>query len=141
MCEVDFNYKSKLERHLDTDKHAALAGITNITDAQVDDSPSVTSESPVIESGLKEVHSDELNLPELPSFLSAMKYTSGNNEQSTVVYVDIVSLPVDCKDTVLHVLNKLYRTFVVELSFHSLIVTCDAKTYDILQELRYQYGS
>ena len=77
---------------------------------------------------LKEVHSDELNLPELPSFLSAMKYTSGNNEQSTVVYVDIVSLPVDCKDTVLHVLNKLYRTFVVELGFHWLIVTCDAKT-------------
>ena len=52
MCEVDFNYKSKLERHLGTDKHAALAGITNITDAQVDNSPSVTSVSTVIETEL-----------------------------------------------------------------------------------------
>ena len=90
---------------------------------------------------LKEAHSEELNLTGLPSFLSAMRYTGGSNEQSTVVYVDIVSLPADSKDTVLHVLNKLHHTFIVKMSFRWLIVVGDAKTYDILQELRRQYGS
>ena len=57
------------------------------------------------------------------------------------MYVDIISLPADSKDTVLRVLNKLHKTFIVELGFRWLIVVGDAKTYDILQTLRHQYGS
>ena len=58
-----------------------------------------------------------------------------------MVYVDIVSLPADSKDTVVLVLNKLHKTFIVELGFRWLIVVGYAKTYDLLQTLRHQYGS
>ena len=58
-----------------------------------------------------------------------------------MVYVDIVSLPADSKDTVLRVLNKLHTTFIHNLGFRWLIIVGDAKTYDILQSLCRQYGS
>ena len=38
-------------------------------------------------------------------------------------------------------LNKLHTTFIQNLGFRWLIVVGDAKTYDILQSLRRQYGS
>lgn len=90
---------------------------------------------------IKEGKSEELDLPSLTSFLSASTYTNDKFEQSKVVYVDIVSLPADSKDTVLQVLCKLHAKFIVELGFRWLIVVGDAKTYDILQNLRRQYGS
>lgn len=90
---------------------------------------------------IKEGKSEELDLPSLTSFLSASTYTNDKFEQSKVVYVDIVSLPADSKDTVLQVLCKLHAKFIVELGFLWLIVVGDAKTYDILQNLRRQYGS
>ena len=57
------------------------------------------------------------------------------------MYVDIVSLPADSKDTVLRVLRDLHTTFIIQLQFRWLMVVGDAKTYDILQGLRRQYGS
>lgn len=84
---------------------------------------------------LKETKSDELHLPGLPSFLSAVNYTSDHAEQSNVVYVDIVSLPADSKDIVLHVLTNLHCIFIVGEGIRWLIVVGDAKTYDILQNL------
>ena len=74
----------------------------------------------------KEVKTDELELPGLSSFLSA----AYNNcvERSNVVYVDIVSLPADSKDTILCVLNKLHHIFIVERSIRWLVVVGDAKT-------------
>lgn len=51
MCAVEFDYKSKLLRHLRTDKHIALAGVIDVTDTQGDDSPPMTSD-PVLESAL-----------------------------------------------------------------------------------------
>lgn len=48
------------------------------------------------------------------------------------MYVDIVSLPADSKDTVLRVLRDLHTTFIIQLQFRWLMVVGDAKTYDIL---------
>ena len=70
-----------------------------------------------------------------------MQYSNDQQEESEVVYVDIVSLPADSKDTVLRVLKYLHTTFILNLGFRWLIVVGDAKTYDILQSLRRQYGS
>ena len=83
----------------------------------------------------------ELNLPGLTSYLSAALYSSDTYGQSKVVYVDIMSMPADAKDTVLCVLQKLHTSFILELGFRWLIVVGDAKTYDTLQSLRRQYGS
>ena len=87
---------------------------------------------------IKEAKTDELELPGLSSFISAAY--NDCVEQSNVVYVDIVSLPADSKDTVLRVLNKLHRIFIVEEGIRWLVVVGDAKTYDILQNLRCEYG-
>ena len=69
----------------------------------------------------------------ITSVLGLLLYANDKFEKSNVVYVDIASLPADSKDTVLHVLNKLHNTFIVELGFRWLIVVGDAKTYNILQ--------
>ena len=61
---------------------------------------------------IKEAKTDELDLPGLSSFLGTAY--SNSIEQSKAVYVDIVSLPVDSKDTVLRVLNKLHYIFIVK---------------------------
>ena len=92
---------------------------------------------------LKETKFDELHLSDLTLFLSAVNYTSDYAEQSNVVYIDIciVSLPADSKDTVLRVLTNLHRIFIVGEGICWLIVVGDAKTYDILQNLRREYGS
>ena len=90
---------------------------------------------------IKEVKSIDLELPGLTSFLSAMQYSNDQQEESKVVYVDIVCLPADSKETVLRVLKYLHTTFILNLGFRWLIVVGDAKTYDILQSLRRQYGS
>ena len=88
----------------------------------------------------KEAKSVELNMPGIASYLQSALYSSDTHDQSKVVYVDILSLPADSKDTVLRVLINLYNGFIVGLEFHWLIVVGDAKTY-ILQSLRRQYGS
>ena len=84
----------------------------------------------------KEAKSVELNMPGIASYLQSALYSSDTHEQSKVVYVDILSLPADSKETMLRVLNNLYNSFIVGLGFCWLIVVEDAKTYDILQSLR-----
>ena len=76
----------------------------------------------------KEAKSVELNMPGIASYLQSALYSSDTHEQSKVVYVDILSLPADSKDTVLRVLNNLYNGFIVGLGFHWLIVVGDANT-------------
>lgn len=56
------------------------------------------------------------------------------------MYVDIVSLPADSKDTILQVLKKIYSKFVGELRNRWVIVVGDAKTFDILQDLKNEHG-
>ena len=48
------------------------------------------------------------------------------------------SLPADSKDTAL---NNLHTKIIAKLGFKWLVVVGDAKTYEILQSLRRQYGS
>lgn len=87
---------------------------------------------------LKESKPVDVELPSLASFLSAIQYSSIQLEESNVVYVDIVSLPADSKDTVLRFLRGLHT---IQLQFRWLMVVSDAKTCAILQGLRHQYGS
>ena len=65
----------------------------------------------------KEAKSVELNMPGIASYLQSALYSSDTHEQSKVVYVDILSLPADSKETVLRVLNNPYNSFIVGLGF------------------------
>ena len=62
---------------------------------------------------MKEGNDETSHLPGLPSFISNTNY-SGDVEHSNVIYVDIISLPADKKDTVLRVLDKLHTIFIVK---------------------------
>jgi hypothetical protein len=42
--------------------------------------------------------------------------------------VNIMSLPADSKETLLHALKNLHATFIVELGFRWLVVVGDAKS-------------
>lgn len=76
-------------------------------------------------------------MPGFPSFASHKTcYGSEENEVGNVVYVDIVSLPADSKDTVMKVLKSFYKNFVLQMKNKWLIVVGDAKTFDILQDLK-----
>jgi ribosome-binding factor A len=90
---------------------------------------------------LKEVKTNEVDMPGLPSFLNGIRYSTSSNESSTIAYLEILSLPADNKATVLKVLKNLHHTFIKTLGHRWLVVVGDAKTYDILQYFRRQYGS
>ena len=77
---------------------------------------------------LKEAKGEKIKLPGLPTFVSHKCYGGDRNELGNVVYVDIVSLPADSKDTIMKILRKLYTIFVLEMKNKWLIVVGDAKT-------------
>ena len=82
-----------------------------------------------------------VQLPGLTSCVSGFLYRNEDVEKSNVVYIDILSLPADSKDTVLQVLSKIYSKFVGELRHRWENVVGDAKTFDILQTLKSEHGS
>ncbi len=48
-----------------------------------------------------------MKLPGFSNFLSHMHYWGEGNEVGNVVYVDILSLPADSKETILKVVKKI----------------------------------
>ena len=76
----------------------------------------------------------DLDLPGLAIYIRTAFYPSN------VVYVDVMSLPADSKDTLLIALKNLHANFIVKL-FKWLVVVGDAKIYTILQNLKRENGS
>ena len=80
------------------------------------------------------------NFPDMVQFTARALYSSAATEISNVVYLDVISLPADSKETVLSILKQLHFTFIVEEGLKWLIIVGDAKTYDILLKIRDEYG-
>ena len=57
------------------------------------------------------------------------------------MYVDVISEKADCKSTLMNVLGKLHKNFIIELKQKSMFVVGDAKVYDLLQSIRLEYGN
>ena len=57
-----------------------------------------------------------------------------------VVYVNVLDERADDKDTVLHVVNQLYTEHVCKQGKRFLVLERDAKTYEIIQNLKEEYG-
>ena len=74
------------------------------------------------------------------SCISGLLYSNEDVEKNNVVYIDIVSLSADSKDTILQVLNKICCKFVVELRNGWVIVVRDIKAFDVLQDLKKEHG-
>lgn len=47
----------------------------------------------------------------------------------------------DSKDTILHVISELYTRYMIEHDHKFLVLEGDAKIYDIIQDLKFEYGS
>ncbi len=92
---------------------------------------------------LKYVHgsSDECTLPGLPSLINCVAKQTSNCEVSNVVYVEVLSEVADAKPTLINVLGKLHKTFVVELGQKWLLVVGAAKVFVLLQQIKSEYGS
>ena len=57
------------------------------------------------------------------------------------MYVDVLSEKADCKATLTRVLAKLHRTFIAYLHQKWMFVIGDAKAYNLLQSVRFEYGN
>lgn len=64
-------------------------------------------------------------------FLTCMNYNNLDTEKATVAYLDILSLQSDSKETILHILDQLHNTFIVDQKYDYLLVAADAKLFDI----------
>ena len=82
----------------------------------------------------------EIQLPAMPSLLHCVRKQSVESELSNVVYVEILSEIADSKATLLHIVGKLHKTFLTDLKQKWVLVIGDAKIFDVLQDLRVEYG-
>ena len=79
--------------------------------------------------------------PGLQSLLNCVRKQAADAEVSNVVYVEIISQRADSKSTVMGVIGRLQKTFVCEFNQKYVIVVGDAKTYNILKEISFEYRS
>ena len=83
---------------------------------------------------------NKIQLPAMASLLHCVRKQSVESELSNVVYVEILSEIADSKATLLHIVGKLHKTFLTDLKQKWVLVIGDAKIFDVLQDLRVEYG-
>ncbi len=63
-----------------------------------------------------------------------------HTKKSCVVYLDVLDAVADRKDTLMSMLHDLYQQLVVDQKRQWVVVEGDAKLYDILQSIKFEYG-
>lgn len=81
-----------------------------------------------------------ISLPAIPSFIHCLHKQSMESESSNVLYVDVISEKANHKSTLLNIIGRLHKTFVTELNQKWVVFIGDAKVFDILQDIRSDYG-
>ena len=76
----------------------------------------------------------------IQAFLSVSEKTS-SPEIASVAYVAVLDEVADEKDTILHVINNLYVEYVCKHGKQFLVLEGDAKTYNTIQAVKFEYGS
>ena len=76
----------------------------------------------------------------IQEFLS-VSHKTPSPELASVVYIEVLNEVADEKDTVLHVINNLYVEYVCKHGKQYLVLEGDAKTYDVIQAVKFEYGS
>ena len=84
-------------------------------------------------------HGAHTELPRLQSLINCVRQQSSNTEESKVVYVHILSERADSRPTLISILSKMYKTFVIEQNPKWVVVVGDAKTYDIIKSIQLEY--
>ena len=79
--------------------------------------------------------------PGLQSIVNCVRKQASDKEVSQITYVEIVSEKADSKPTLMGVISRLQKTFVEELGQKYVLVVGDAKTYNLLQSICFEYRS
>lgn len=86
------------------------------------------------------LHNSGLKYP----FLSLQDYYAllrpTHTEQSQVIYLEVLDAVADCKDTMIGLLQSLKSTFIEQRGMKWLVLEGDAKLYEILKSLSFEYG-
>ena len=61
-------------------------------------------------------------------------------DKSSVVYLKVLDAKSDSKDTLMQILHELYQQFIIGHEKKNLVLVADAKLYEILQSLKFEYG-
>ena len=61
-------------------------------------------------------------------------------EMSLVVYLHVLDVLSESKDTLMRILLDLHKRFITGQNKKWLVVVGDAKVYDVLQSLKHEYG-
>ena len=59
---------------------------------------------------------------------------------SKYVYLEVLDQTADSRETILDVINRLYKEFEIGNTLDHLVVGGDAKTYKLLQSIKLDYG-
>ena len=62
-------------------------------------------------------------------------------EIASEAYVAVLDEIADEKDTIIHVINNLFVEYVRKHGKRFLVLEGDAKTYDKIQAVKFEYGS
>ena len=77
-------------------------------------------------------------------FLNLQDYYSltrpTHTEPSQVIYLEVLDAVADCKDTMMILLHSLRSRFIEERNMRWLVLEGDAKLYEILKNLTFEYG-
>ena len=65
---------------------------------------------------------------------------STHTEVSKVIYLEVLDAVADCKDTMMVVLHNLRTRFIEERKMRWLVLEGDAKLYEVLKNLTFEYG-
>ena len=79
--------------------------------------------------------------PALPLLVNCVKKQSADGEVSNVTNVEIVSERSDSKSTLFGVTGRLQQIFIHDLNQKFVIVVGDARTYDLFQDVCFEYKS
>ena len=78
------------------------------------------------------------------TFLSMQQYfaitRANHTEKSNVLFLEVMDAIADTKDTMIAMLQNLHQKFIEGQGLEHLLVTGDAKLYNILQALKHEYG-
>lgn len=77
------------------------------------------------------------------TFISLQDYYSltrpTHTEESRVVYLEVMDAVADCKDTMMTLLHSLHENLIEGRNMQWLVMEGDAKLYDILKSLKFEY--
>ena len=77
----------------------------------------------------------------MQAFCDLCDGTSTPPETANLAYASVINEKADSKDIILHIVNELYNKYVRQHGKSFLVLEGDAKTYDIMQDIKSEYSA